>query len=220
MIDLMLSTLAPHICSGCTDYGAVLCKSCSNDIDSEDFGRCIWCLRPVAEAHQCASCRTKFGAQGAWAVGERTGVLKQLLNDYKFESRREAAAVLADLLETTLPALPPETIITWVPTTPAHVRSRGFDHAALLARKLAKTRRLEALPLLERHRTQSQHELGRSAREEAAKHTFGLKQLPPRPSILLIDDVLTTGATLRACLEVLKAADANVYVAIIARQPQ
>ena len=220
MIDLMLSMVAPHICSGCSEYGNVLCKSCMNDIVCEDFGRCLWCLKPVAEMHQCTSCQEKYKTHGAWAVGEREGALKRVLNDYKFESRREAAVTLAELLDATLPSLPSDMIVTWVPTAPAHVRSRGFDHAALLARKLATRRRLEALPLLERHTSESQHELSRAAREQAAKHAFGLRRLPPRPKVLLIDDVLTTGATLRACIDVLRATDAQVYVAIVARQPQ
>ena len=221
MIDLMLSTLAPHICSGCSEYGAILCKSCSNDIECEDFGRCVWCLRPTANMHQCTSCQRQIGAHGAWVVGERTEVLQRLINDYKFESRREAATHLAQLLDATLPSLPDNTIITWVPTAHPHIRARGFDHAALLARRFAKLRRLQARPLLMRHHSRSQHELGRTEREKAAKQAFSLlaqKDLSDSP-ILLIDDVLTTGATLRACVGLLGGSCAEVYVAVVGRQP-
>lgn len=219
MIDLMLSAVAPHICSGCSDYGTVLCKSCRDDIEQDDFGRCIWCLRPTMEMHQCISCQTKYGIHGAWVVGERTDALKQVLNDYKFESRREAATVLAELLDATLPFLPADIVVTWVPTTSAHIRLRGFDHAAMLAGKVARMRCFDAAALLARHTFESQHELNRTAREKAVEHAFSLKRVPTRPNVLLIDDVLTTGATLRACVDALKTTGAHIYVAVVARQP-
>lgn len=215
----MLSTFAPHICSGCSEYGSILCKSCKNDIETEDFGRCVWCLCPTAAMHQCISCQDKIGVSGAWVVGERTEVVKRILNDYKFESRREVGAVLAELLDTVLPSLPNDTVVTWVPTAPAHVRKRGFDHAALLARTFAKRRRLGARQLLRRHHSQSQHELSRTARETAAQQAFSLRDVPADRPILLIDDVLTTGATLRACTELLRDAGVEVYIAVVGRQP-
>lgn len=219
MIDHILSTIAPHICSGCAEYGTVLCKSCRDDIAYEDFGRCVWCLGLTAPTHQCTTCRTKIGARGAWAVGERADVLKRLLNDYKFESHREAAKPLAELLDYALPLLPADTIVTWVPTTPAHIRARGFDHARLLAHEFAQRRDMQIRPLLERHQTLSQHELSRSAREAAAKQAFGLRDSPAPSSVLLIDDILTTGATLRACTSLLRSTGAEVYVAVVGRQP-
>lgn len=219
MIDSLLSTLAPHICSGCTEYGSILCKSCINDIENEDFGRCIWCTRPSAQGHQCQACRRAIGASGAWVVGERTEVLKRLLNDYKFESRREAATILAALLDATIPSLPADTVVTWVPTAPAHVRERGFDHARLLARTFAARRQLASELFLVRHGTQSQHTLNRRDRTEAAGQAFNLDNTSVPATILLVDDILTTGATMRACLALLKQAGAEVYVAVIARQP-
>lgn len=219
MIDLMLSALAPHICSGCSEYGAILCKSCSNDIETEDFGRCVWCLRPTANMHQCSACQRQIGASGAWAVGERTEVLQRLINDYKFESRREAATYLAQLLDATLPSLPNDTIVTWVPTAHPHIRARGFDHAALLARRFAKLRRLQAQPLLTRRHSRSQHELSRAEREKAAKQAFSISRKDTIDSpVLLIDDVLTTGATLRTCTGLLGGSGAEVYVAVVGRQ--
>lgn len=170
--------------------------------------------------HQCTSCQAKIGARGAWAVGERTEVLERIINDYKFESRREAATALAQLLDATLPALPDDTIVTWVPTAHPHIRARGFDHAALLARRFAKLRHLQARPLLKRSHSRSQHELSRMEREKAAKQAFSLieQKNPIGSPVLLVDDVLTTGATLRACIEKLREADIAVYVAVIGRQ--
>lgn len=220
MIDALLSTVAPHICSGCQEYGTVLCKSCIDDINNDDFGRCVWCLRPTVHMHQCGACTRKLKTAGAWVVGERAGVLKRLLNDYKFESHREAATALALLLDAAIPVLSTDTVVTWVPTAPAHTRQRGFDHAARLARVFAVLRGLPCQSLLIRQRGGSQHELGKKAREAAAAHAFRLKQAPHQPQILLIDDILTTGATMKACVGLLRAAGTDVSVAVVARQPQ
>lgn len=220
MIDTLLSTVAPHICSGCQEYGTVLCKSCINDIISEDFGRCIWCLRPTAAMHQCGTCSRTIKTAGAWVAGERTEVLKRVLNDYKFEAKREAASVLASLLDAIVPLLPARTVVSWVPTAPAHIRQRGFDHAARLARACAKVRGLPCRPLLIRQRSESQHTLGRAARAKAASQAFRLKHHEIPPHILFIDDILTTGETMRACVKLLRDAGAEVSVAVVARQPQ
>ncbi len=219
MIDAFLAVIAPHICSGCSEYGSPLCDSCMNDIVSEDFGRCVWCLKPTADMHQCKACTQATGVTATWAIGERTEVLKRLLNDYKFEARREAANALASLLDMTLPTLPTETVISWVPTAPAHIRERGFDHAAKLARAFAVRRGLIAQPLLTRRHGGSQHILNRSARAEAAEQAFGVMGDTAPPVVLLIDDVLTTGATMRACTKLLKNNGANIYAAVVARQP-
>lgn len=222
MIDLLLSPIAPHICCGCAKSGAILCDSCRHDITSDDFGRCIWCLKIGHLSHQCTSCQNKIGTQAAWAVSERSGVLKQALNDYKFESRREGAWDLARLLDATLPRLSESTVVSWVPTAPAHIRTRGFDHAALLAKHFARLRGLRAMPLLIRKQhSLSQHELSRTARLKAANEAFGVDTGTPLPdSVLIIDDILTTGATLEACVKLLKQAGVNeVCVAVVARQP-
>lgn len=220
MIDLLLSPFAPHICCGCAKTGTILCESCRDDITSDDFGRCIWCLTIAHSSHQCTSCQNKIGTQAAWVVGERTGVIKQALNDYKFESMREGSWELARLLDTTLPRLPESIVITWVPTAAAHRRQRGFDHAALLAKRFARLRGLRAIPLLTRKHSLSQHELSRTARLKAAKEAFMVSDGTLPDSVLIIDDILTTGATLEACAKLLKAAGAcEVYVAVVARQP-
>lgn len=221
MIDLMLSSLAPHICSGCSEYGSILCESCKENIKSENFGACVWCLKPTTDDHQCMACRARYRIMGAWTAGERSEVLKRLLNDYKFESRRAAAGALGELLAATIPELPASTFVTWVPTAHVHIRQRGFDHARLLAQDLARRRTWSAMHLLQRSGSVSQHELGRKARQDAARDTFAPRRRRDfaGTSILLVDDVLTTGETLRACARILQEQGAEVYVAVVARQP-
>ena len=223
MIDHLLAPFAPHICYGCGFVDSPLCDSCTNDIKYDDFGRCIWCMKPTANSHQCKKCATQYGASAAWAAGVRETVLMEVVDGYKFDACRGAAVELAALLDATLPLFETAPIVTWVPTTPAHIRERGFDHAALLARTLARCRGYVATPLLSRVNSLTQHTLGRAARERVASETFVAipERINPLTPVLLVDDILTTGATLRACIrELRKHSEAGIYVAVVCRQPE
>jgi ComF family protein len=109
-----------------------------------------------------------------------------------------------------------------VPLHPRRLRARGFNPAALLAREVA---RVHALPLdtrtLARHReTSSQTGLARRARASNVAGAFRCTR-PAPPSIWLVDDVVTTGATLAACARALRRAGAKRIVGLcVAETPR
>jgi ComF family protein len=150
-------------------------------------------------------------------VGPRHGALEQLCDDYKFQSERGLAWVLALWLAAALPVdelRQAGFVLCPVPTAPAHKRERGFDHTKLLAQHLSKITKLPMNSLLWRTNNITQHELPTAAaRRQAVKNAFALdkkslkKPIPPK--ILLIDDIRTTGATLAACEKALRAAGAK-----------
>ena len=218
MIDTLLAYIAPHHCYSCVQRGSVLCQSCYDDIISDDFGRCLWCARPCGGTHQCAECMSRLGTAGAWTVGERSDALQNLVGDYKYESVREAARTMAGLLGEIIAVLPDDTVVTHVPTIWQHVRQRGFDHAEMLAQSFARQRDLVHTPLLRRTRQYSHHELTKRERLRAAKQAFSAVQDITTP-VLLVDDIVTTGATLQACVGALRDKGASsIYVAVVARQ--
>ncbi len=78
----------------------------------------------------------------AWVVGSHEGILDTILDAYKFEHKRAVFQDLVDLLDTTVPVIPVDTVITAVPTISRHIRLRGFDHTELIARRFARMRHL------------------------------------------------------------------------------
>jgi ComF family protein len=199
MLDQILSIVSPHVCKGCGIVGQPLCQ------------RCIF---NIIKNKSCSA------QKDFYSIGRRRSVLKQLTDDYKFKSERAIAKTFAEMLDQTLPKLAPDTVVVPVPTASAHVRQYGFDHTKLLAKKLARRRRLTYASLLVRTHNQTQHMLTQREREKAAETAFRLARSGPLPRrILLIDDVVTTGATLRAARKILRQAGVkNIKTSVICYQ--
>lgn len=218
MATRLIDTIAPHYCYSCGRIGAVLCEYCKYDIVSEPFERCIICLKPQTKrGNLCVTCKMPYSR--AWCVGDRANALKLVIDTYKYESTRAVSITFADLLNNILPHLPPDTRVVGIPTASDHVRIRGFDHMAVLARRFAKKRGLVAVAPLERITNEHQYGSGRRARIAQAKRAFRCQEVDFVPH-LLIDDVYTTGSTLRyASMALLEAGASEVYVAVLSRQP-
>jgi ComF family protein len=189
-----------------------------NNIIEEPFGRCIFCLRLTGSGALCLPCGDKLDISAAWCVGERRDVLMRALDAYKFEHAKAAATVLARLLDQTLPILDDTVVVTAVPTVSSHIRERGYDHTELIARQFAKLRSLPYSSLIERHDSYTQHFASRRERLAHARKAFKASGSPEQ--VLLIDDIVTTGATAQAAAKALRdAGGKHIHIAIIARQP-
>lgn len=211
--------LAPHYCTACGQSGGVLCEYCKYDITNDSFANCVACLGIApASGNLCKSCIVPYSR--AWCVGSRSDSLELLINNYKFNRVSAADTVFADLLDNTLPQLPADTIVTFVPTIPSHIRQRGYDHAERIAKKFAKYRDLDCSRALDRVEFTHQRGAGRAERLANAKRGFRGGRVAQDATYLLIDDIYTTGATLHyASVALLEAGAAEVFIAAIARQP-
>jgi ComF family protein len=109
-------------------------------------------------------------------------------------------------------------VVTWAPTTPARRRARGFDQARVLARAVARDLRLPCRPLLGRPAGPAQ--TGRDAVARHAGPAFTARTRIEGRRVLLVDDVVTTGATVTAAARALREAGAaEVHVVAAARTP-
>jgi ComF family protein len=148
--------------------------------------------------------------------------IRQLLHSYKFDYKRAAAYDIARLIDDYLPYFADPPLITFVPTIGGHVRQRSFDHAKLIAKELAKRRQWPYAALLYKNKNVSQTGKTRAERKKQLEGAVVPinTELIKNSHILLIDDVITTGATVEACTEILvKAGALEVDVAVLARTP-
>lgn len=218
MLDTLLSVVAPHLCCRCGASGRLFCKDCKYDIITHSYKGCVICERP-AEKGVCAEHKTAYSQ--AWVVGARTGALQRLIDRYKFQNARAAAIELAELMHLYLPSLPGSTVVVPVPTSRSHSRQRGYDHMYLIAKAFASRRNLPCESLLIKTAAYTQHRANRAQRLRQSQHSFEVVgAIDPSKEYLLIDDVLTTGATVQNTARALKDAGATIIrVVAIARQP-
>lgn len=217
MHEWLGALLAPHYCSACGTIGAILCDRCRNDIIQEPYECCLVCGSASASGALCGMCSKNYSR--AWCVSERSGAVKQVVDVFKFKRLHGAYRPLARLLSDTLPILPLSLVVTNVPTIPKNVRTRGYDHAALVARELARLRGLPYRQLLRRQSNDIQLGATRAMRVKQARRAFSSVGGAMPECVLLIDDVYTTGSTISYAAKTLREAGVReVWVAVIARQ--
>jgi ComF family protein len=141
-----------------------------------------------------------------------------LIAAYKFGGRRSLAPWLAARLGERIAERWPDRVVVPVPPRKTVVAERGWDHVELLARLLQASGFAVARPLF-RAPSRQQKELGLAERRENAAKAYGLRPgLPVPESVVLIDDVFTSGSTADSCSRALKegGAKAVAFVSIAA----
>ena len=209
--EQIFKLLAPHQCLACGREGPMLCAWCKPEAFAPLPERCYRCHKLSADSKVCESCRKFSRLAHVWVAAEYEGWAKQLLRAYKFERAKDVAELLAEKMDITFPYLRPDTIVTHVPTATSRVRERGYDHAAELAKAFASRRDFKFRPLLRRIGQSRQVGAKRQQRLSQLETAFRLRngETVNGESILLIDDIVTTGASVSACAKILKAAGAK-----------
>jgi ComF family protein len=138
------------------------------------------------------------------------------VHELKFSFAKDAARKIAEELQTVLPLLDAETVIVHVPAASSHVRRRGFDQSALIARELSYLTGLPHVHVLARLGQQRQVGASSKIRQQQMKHAFRsiAGSVVTEVPVLLIDDVLTTGSTLEAAALTLRRAGAKTVSAV------
>lgn len=217
----LIDLVAPHSCRGCGHTGAVLCERCKIYNKEQREVICPLCRMVVAQSYEnggklvkCPNCEMEL--LGLWAVGWRRGVLKKLVSEFKYESVRAIGEVLAEMLNEVIPDLAKilpegaEVVVVPLPTIGKHVRRRGLDHTLILARKLAKKRGWKCEQILTRVVDTVQVGAKVKERREQAERAYKVSRgVDSRKYYLLLDDVWTTGASMKAAERVMREAGAT-----------
>ena len=195
-LSTILDILFPAACAGCGGCDGVLCPGCL----------------PSGRAIQ----RFSLGSLPVAALGPYDGSLRGAILAFK-RGRRDVGLVLAEALARHLVSmLATGCVLVPVPTTAARRAERGFDQAVLLAREAGRLSGLGVLDILRQTAGDAQRGRSRLARLGArGRFRCSAGKLVDGVRVVLIDDVATTGATLRDCSAVLTAAGARVVGALV-----
>lgn len=221
----LLDLVFPPFCMACEreltgSPEIALCGSCEPGLIPVPRASCEQCgklFRQRSPSHPtCWECRSgRRGFDNAVCVYVYRDTFRKLWHRIKFERHLEFLDPVVAHASKRIPAeakFNPYSfdVYTWVPSSPARKASRGFDPAEEVARRLAAMYQRPCHELLKRVRdSRPQFELDRSARQKNVDGAF--EAFVPRDvrtrRVLLIDDILTTGATATACARALKSRD-------------
>ena len=154
------------------------------------------------------------GVDEMWAGWRHEGRAAEVVRALKYGRVTKLVTPLADRMVEAAPAAQPADVVTWVPCSPTRRTDRGFDPAELLARAVARRLGLRARRLL--RRLDDQPQTARTLQGRLAGPELAVRHRLNGGAVLVIDDVCTTGSTLRAAAEALRAGGATAVVAAVA----
>ncbi len=226
IIDSILDIFYPPRCIVCGEIAVkngkyrYLCKTCKKNIPwVTDKNRCEICSRPLEIGEKCEIC-AKHDNLYDYAISVFDyAVMKNTIEDYKFNGHkylsrgigevmfRYADKFYSDILNET-------DIIVPLPIHKNRLKERGFDQSVLIAEILAEESSIKYAEALERIKETSQQSLmtGYRARKENVKDAFAVKSDVFNKTVMVIDDVLTTGSSASECARALKKAGAKKVI--------
>jgi ComF family protein len=187
LLSEILEGLAPSSCAGCDEPSrSPFCTVCSGALNR--------------------GAPSSVAGAPLLVVGSYAPPLSTAITRFKYGGRAELSRPLAQLLAGSLSALPlpADAVLVPVPLHPKRLATRGYNQAALLAQELSRVSGRSCRPRLLARTRETEHQVGKGRRERLtnAAAAFELRQPGVRQAVL-VDDVVTTGATVRACAQAL-----------------
>lgn len=205
-----------HFCNEPLQLGNYLCGTCAESLKPIEPPFCEICCESfegnIEGDFTCSNCHTlRFAFDFARSALARTNMSHQLVIDLKYHHKRHLGPILADYCAELLQTAPeiyglPTPVIIPVPLHWTKKIRRGFNQSYEIAAPLSKLTDIPLSTALRRTRhTRTQTRLSRRQRLLNLKNAFSCRRLPEKfRSVILIDDVFTTGSTAHACAAALR----------------
>ena len=222
MLAAILNLIFPKKCVNCSKAGEFLCTACIEKITWHEEAKCLMCGGRAIGGYTHPRCLGNWSLDRSILLAYHRGPIRKLIHSLKYRKLSSEAGFVARLMAERLEKGELEGfVVAAVPLYFAREMARGFNQAEALGRELAKNL---SLPYrgdwwYRTRGTETQTELDKKDRSKNVQHAFriysrdGLKGA----KVLLVDDVITTGATVRECAKVLKRSGAReVWVLALA----
>jgi len=222
--NTILDLIFPPHCVVCGQSGEWLCQDCLASFRYVQPPVCGMCGRPLSGSDLCNNCsRHPLEIDGIRAATYFEGSIRQTIHHFKYKGTQVLAPYLGKLIAQAWSSAPlPASTIVPVPLHPQRLRRRGYNQSALLARELSKHIDLPVVEncLMRVRPTRPQVGLGAAERKLNVQDAFQCTdQRLESTSVVLIDDVCTTGATLEACARALYEQGSHlVWALVLARE--
>ncbi|MDP2874400.1 MAG: ComF family protein [bacterium] len=187
--ETVLDVILPRSCLGCGQEGRYVCEQCDLFLS------------------EATSLFRQEGLEELVSAWEYDGLIKDIILRVKYDGMFDAIGELVEkAFATKKPYIPEDAMITFVPMFKKKEKQRGFNQAELIAQKIREMTGAKMLPLLEKVKdTSSQTKLDKTERLANVRGSFRRKEGIVYPSnVLLVDDVWTSGATMKECAKVLR----------------
>lgn len=222
-LDKIIDLIYPVRCPFCNEIvipkGKRVCPACMEKLPYINEPRCMKCSKPIEneEAEYCSDCSRKaYHYDRGYAIWIYNDIMKRSIANFKYRSRKDNAVFYVNeiirLYGNTIKALSPDVIVP-VPIHHSKYLERGYNQAQILALPIGRELNIPVLPglLLRSKKTMPQKKLSDKERLRNLSEAFSynakaaFEYNKPIQRVLLVDDIYTTGSTIEACTNILKA---------------
>lgn len=206
----------PKTCALCSNHGETVCTDCEKEL-KRAIPRCVVCSRNNILGKTCPGCLKSDSPKLTISIFSYCKSTKDLIKSFKYDDITSLKSFFAGRLANIVKIIPDYKNYTLVPIplAPSRKRYRGYNQSELLAREATKILRLPFCNCLAR--VESRHpQVSSISKKERIKNIKGvfISSLKSPAKVLLLDDVITTGATMREATRVLKKNGAEKIICV------
>ncbi|MBN2017219.1 MAG: ComF family protein [Candidatus Cloacimonetes bacterium] len=228
VITSVANLLFPPMCFSCNERlenSTILCNNCIDQLIDLEGIRCTFCHKEISHGFICDECKTIYPFDEVVCAYMYNSPIQSMIHHFKYNEFKKIGTYLGKRLADKLSHYDFTRNTDYIIPVPLHrtkERFRGFNQAEIIAKAISKSIKIPILSDVIRRKkfTQTQTKLDHTEREKNVADAFILKdsEILKKKSILLVDDVLTTGSTMKSIALLLKEnLAAHVYVCTLAR---